>query len=148
MNNEPTFNDLKAEVDTEDEPVVKPISDKVDEVIDRIDSMKSDVSERIDKFMEKLSETTASNVAREKEHMNNNTIETSGSVTGNQNIIQNAYIYGGSAIDTKEITNKAIPNENNEIMEYDLTKADEFATFGEKFQAGEHFCFCCYALCV
>lgn len=96
VNKEPTFSDLKATATTGDEPVIKPISDKIDEANSGI----VDLSKRIDEYI-KLSKTETSNIAREKEPMNTNIIKTGGKVSGNQNIIQNAYIFGGSASDIK-----------------------------------------------
>jgi len=138
------FNVLKAHSITGEEAGSQSFTDRQDETNIKLDDVKNDIQsvrEGIDSIKESLDEALDADVVKEKQQINNSTIETSGSIMGNQNIIQTAYIYGGNAFDIKEVTNKSIINENSEIKEYDLTKVEEFAAFGEKFKAGEHFAF-------
>ena len=64
-----------------------------------------------------------------------------GNQADNQQFIQTAIFYGANNFGVREVTNTTSPIADASVKDYDLSNANDFAAFGEKYGASEHFAF-------
>jgi len=84
---------------------------------------------------------TASDIAKEKQQYNSGNMDVIGNRADNQQFIQTAVFYGGNNFNIREVVGNDLSNTDIDAQEYDLSKADEYAAFGEKYGASEYFAF-------
>jgi len=117
---------------------IKKTSDKVEDV----HATAKDVASGIEDIKSTLSDMskTADDVANEKQKQAGDQISNDNSVNfaGGQHIQHHYYGHGYSGV--KEVSTNGT-SIDKEAKTYDLTKPDDFASFGERYKASEHFAF-------
>ena len=82
---------------------------------------------------------TADDVVKAKRQYSSGDMDIKGNQAENQQFIQTAIFYGGNNFGIREMTGNASSGADPNVKEYDLSKAGEFAAFGENYGASEYF---------
>ena len=133
---------------TENNPTIVTEVKKTAEKIEDVHATAKEVASSIDDIKSKISDMakTADDVANEKRQQTKNqtTFDSSTNIAGDQRIEYHSHTYVHPVM-TEVLAKGTL--DDTETKTYDLTNPDDFASFGEKYKASEHFAFA-IVLCV